>query len=213
MELLLQRWLEDANHLAVDVVDRRGEEEQGTDQPTNIGRPGGDGGHARGTSKGKSAAQGPHPRLANGGHKGGVLNSPARQCAMRPTERRSNQPESPLEINARAHSTYVVRRLGGGKSRVAGARIRPRLRERSPTPFAYPPSLTETTLHIPWMCSRLRRSPRARRACETPGGPRMRWPQRRPRQQKPRGWHRWRTAGSSGARRPESPRRKPRPDP
>jgi hypothetical protein len=27
------------------------------------------------------------------------------------------------------------------------ARIRPRLLERSPTPFAYPPSLTETTLH------------------------------------------------------------------
>ena len=33
----------------------------------------------------------------------------------------------------------MVRRLGGGKSRVARARIRPRLRERSPTPFAYPP--------------------------------------------------------------------------
>ena len=35
------------------------------------------------------------------------------------------------------------RRLGGGKSRVARARIRPRLRERSPTPFAYPSSRTE----------------------------------------------------------------------
>ncbi len=116
-------------------------------------------------------------------------------------------------MSSRAHSTSVVRRLGGGKSRVAGARIRPRLRERSPTPFAYPLSRTETTFHIPWMRSRLRRSPRARRACETPGGPGTRWPRRRPRQQKPRGWHRWRTAGSSGARRPESLRHKRRPDP
>ena len=33
-----------------------------------------------------------------------------------------------------AHSTYVERRLGGGKSLVARARIRPRLLERSPTP-------------------------------------------------------------------------------
>ena len=38
----------------------------------------------------------------------------------------------------RAHSTYVSRRLGGGKSPSPGRRIRPRLLERSPTPV--PPS-------------------------------------------------------------------------
>jgi hypothetical protein len=52
------------------------------------------------------------------------------------------------------HPTDLVRRLGGGKSRVARARIRPRLRERSPTPFAYPSSLNETTLHTKWMSVR-----------------------------------------------------------
>ena len=36
---------------------------------------------------------------------------------------------------ARADSTSVERRLGGGKSLVAGARIRPRLLERSQTPL------------------------------------------------------------------------------
>jgi hypothetical protein len=41
-------------------------------------------------------------------------------------------------VKRRSRLRYVYRRLGGGKSRVAGARIRPRLRERSPTPFAYP---------------------------------------------------------------------------
>ena len=66
---------------------------------------------------------------------------------------------APQTIHTRAHSTSMVRRLGGGKSRVAGARIRPRLRERSPTPFAYPPSLPETTLHRTWMRSK---SPRCR---------------------------------------------------
>ena len=45
-------------------------------------------------------------------------------------------------LRARAHPTLVAHRLGGGKSRryavlriVAGARIRPRLLERSPTPL------------------------------------------------------------------------------
>ena len=57
---------------------------------------------------------------------------------------------SPL---ARAHPAYVYRRLGGGKSRVAGARIRPRLRERSPTPFAYPLLFNLMMLHITRRCS------------------------------------------------------------
>ena len=38
------------------------------------------------------------------------------------------------QTRSRAHSTLVERQLGGGKSLVVGARIRPRLLERSPTP-------------------------------------------------------------------------------
>jgi len=59
-----------------------------------------------------------------------------------------NAPHHPTRMRPHAHSTSVVRRLGGGKSRVARARIRPRLRERSPTPFAYPPSLLEPVIEV-----------------------------------------------------------------
>ena len=47
----------------------------------------------------------------------------------------AEQADAPLRKpkGVKAHSTYVDRRLGGGKSLVAGARIRPRLLERSPT--------------------------------------------------------------------------------
>ncbi len=52
-----------------------------------------------------------------------------------------------------SRSGDVSRWLGGGKSRLARARIRPRLRERSPTPFAYQPLLLQTTLHMNCMRS------------------------------------------------------------
>ena len=42
---------------------------------------------------------------------------------------------SSARLVARAPATLVDRRLGGGKSLVAGARIRPRLLKRSPTPM------------------------------------------------------------------------------
>ena len=87
------------------------------------------------------------------------------------------------------YPVFVDRRLGGGKSLLAWARIRPRLLERSPTPFAYPPALTQTTLSVNGMrsgalsgfrcCGELMRlaaadflPPDAARATSTEGQPR-----------------------------------------
>jgi hypothetical protein len=78
---------------------------------------------------------------------------------------RCRRPVCPVCRPARADSTEVFRRLGGGNSLVAGARIRPRLLERSPTPL--PPSSKPLS----------RRSTKGR--CDR-GGPRVRARGRRP---------------------------------
>jgi hypothetical protein len=55
----------------------------------------------------------------------------------------------------RARTTYVYRRLGGGKSLVADGRSGHRLLERSPTPVAYPVWFAKASLQLARMRSSL----------------------------------------------------------